>query len=201
MCIRKILIMILTFGSYYVHSNINAEEFLNNTSHKMISSLQQISSAKNNKDKEIYKVIKNIMSEYIDIDIISKGVLGKSKYQQLNDSQKSEFYIQLKEMVIQFYARALNDYTDESIKVIPSKIANEQKNTAKVKAIIIRKNDENIPMTYSLRKVASNWLIYDISLEGISLLSSFKDQIQEQLSTGSIDALIANMRTNNSGWA
>jgi len=66
-----------------------------------------------------------------------------------------------------------------------------------VKSLIMRKGANNIPLTYSLVLKDNRWEIYDLSVEGISLLQSFKAQFATELSQGSFEDLIDKLTQHN----
>ena len=95
------------------------------------------------------------------------------------------------------YASPLAEYNDESIKFHPIR-GGYNKRFVRVKSIIVRPNASNIPLVYSLIYKRGRWKIYDLSVEGVSLLESFRSQFSEQLQTYSMNELIEKMVRHNS---
>lgn len=63
----------------------------------------------------------------------------------------------------------------------------------RVNSIIVRSEGQNIPLSYSLVSKNGQWRIYDLSVEGVSLLQSFRSQFAEALKNSSIDEVVGLM--------
>jgi phospholipid transport system substrate-binding protein len=64
----------------------------------------------------------------------------------------------------------------------------------RVNSVIVRSEGQNIPLTYSLVDKNGQWRIYDISVEGVSLLQSFRSQFAQVLQNSSMDEVIKQMQ-------
>lgn len=95
--------------------------------------------------------------------------------------------------MIRTYATPLAEYTDEKIKFLPIRGSLENR-FLRVNSVIIRSNGQNIPLSYSLVSKNGNWKIYDLSVEGVSLLQSFRSQFAEALRNSSMQEIIRQLR-------
>ena len=69
---------------------------------------------------------------------------------------------------------------------------------SQVQTIIVRPNGQRIPMTYHLVLMANNqWKVYDLSVEGVSLLNSFRNQFGDALKQDSLKAVIHELHQRN----
>ena len=64
----------------------------------------------------------------------------------------------------------------------------------RVNSLVIRTNGSSIPVSYSLVSQQGQWKIYDLSVEGVSLLQSFRSQFAQALQNGNVQSLIKQMR-------
>ena len=62
----------------------------------------------------------------------------------------------------------------------------------------MRKNGQVIPITYSLSKTSSGWLVYDFSVENISMVNSYRSQFASTLSSSGMGGLIKKLHNHNS---
>nr|MBA3537300.1 ABC transporter substrate-binding protein [Tatlockia sp.] len=100
------------------------------------------------------------------------------------------------QLVIRTYASPLAEFTDETIKFMPIRGSLDSR-FIRVNSIIIRSKGKNIPLSYSLVSNSGNWKIYDLSVEGVSLLQSFRSQFAEVLQNSTMQELIKQMRHHN----
>ena len=56
-----------------------------------------------------------------------------------------------------------------------------------------------IQMDYSLTKAADGWQVFDVVIGGVSLVTNYRDEFNEQIKNGGVDNLIKTLQTKNSG--
>jgi phospholipid transport system substrate-binding protein len=95
--------------------------------------------------------------------------------------------------VIRTYSSPLAQYSDETVQFLPVR-GGVNSRFIRVNSVIVRSEGQNIPLTYSLVDKNGQWKIYDISVEGVSLLQSFRSQFAQALQNSSIDDLIKQMQ-------
>jgi len=144
----------------------------------------------------IYKSVKRYLLPNVDVYGMSRSVLGRNAWRKASKSQRQAFANQFTQLVIRTYASPLAEYDGEKIKFYPIR-GGYNKRFVSVKSMIIRPSASNIPLAYSLIYKKGQWKIYDISVEGVSLLESFRSQFAQQLQHASINALIKKMQQHN----
>lgn len=145
----------------------------------------------------VYKIVNQYLIPHVDVYGMARSVLGRNAWNQATDIQKTEFSQEFIQLVVRTYSAPLAEYTDEKIRFEPIRGGYEGKSFINVNSMIIRSNGHNIPLNYSLVLINNEWKIYDMSVEGISLLQSFRSQFAEELSQGNLEQLIANLKTHN----
>ncbi len=83
------------------------------------------------------------------------------------------------------------------MKIYP--VRGEMGGSVEVRSVITSSNSSPINVTYRLLKVGANWKLYDMSVEGISLISSFRSQFADILSNGNMQKLLNKMSQHNAG--
>ena len=109
-------------------------------------------------------------------------------------NQKELFTANFVQLVVRTYSSALKDYSGEKVVFLPIRGGYEGKRFVTVSSIIKRANGQNIPISYSLVSKGSEWKIYDMSVEGVSLLQSYRSQFAQYLKDHSMDALINKLK-------
>ena len=66
---------------------------------------------------------------------------------------------------------------------------------ATVSTRIVTKNGTEVPVDYRMKKGADRWLVYDVSIEGVSLVSSYRTQFNKIIQTSSYNELVSKLRT------
>jgi phospholipid transport system substrate-binding protein len=134
--------------------------------------------------------IRNISENMFDYTELSKRTLGQN-WSKLNAGQQTEFLGLYKKLLEDAYADKIIAYTDE--KVVFGKETNLSEKTFEVQTTIITKKAD-IPIHYRVIQKGSDWKVYDVVVEGVSLVGNYRNQFKEILSNKTPDALIDTLR-------
>lgn len=165
---------------------------LENAANQILSTLKANKATLKNNPTIIYSAVERYLVPYVDVEGMSRSVLGRQIWTKATAAQKSQFAKAFTQLVIRTYASPLTQYTDETIQFLPIRGALSGR-FVRVNSVIVRSQGQNIPLSYSLVNKNGQWKIYDISVEGVSLLQSFKSQFAQALQNSNIDQLINQM--------
>lgn len=173
---------------------------LENSATQIIAALKQNKPNLKHNHQIIYQAVERYLLPNVDVDGMSRSVLGREAWNKASAADKREFTQVFTQLVIRTYASPLAEYTDETVKFLPVRGPMDTR-FIRVNSVIIRSNGQNIPLSYSLVSKNNNWKIYDLSVEGVSLLQSFRSQFSQVLHNSSMQELIAEMRKNSKSKA
>jgi phospholipid transport system substrate-binding protein len=134
--------------------------------------------------------IRSISAEVFDFTELSKRSLGQN-WNKLNAGQQEEFIKLFKSLLETVYADKITAYTDERI-IFKEEIALSEK-TVEVPTAIVTKTSE-IPINYRLLQEKGRWKVYDVVIEGVSLISNYRTQFREILANKTPEALLDILR-------
>jgi phospholipid transport system substrate-binding protein len=139
--------------------------------------------------------IRSIANGMFDFSELSRRTLGPD-WKKLNAGQQKEFVDLYSDLLEETYASKLLSYTNE--KVLYGKEKNLTANTVEVETTIATKKAD-IPVNYRLIPKGSDWKVYDVTIEGVSLINNYRSQFREILTGKSPDALIEHLRKKVGG--
>jgi phospholipid transport system substrate-binding protein len=148
-------------------------------------SLKAESAKKAKKDK-----IRDISQEMFDFTELSKRSLGKN-WSKFNPDQQKEFVGLYKSLLEDAYADKIMLYTD--VKIVFSKEVALTEKTVEVQSTVLRKSGE-IPIYYRVIMKDGVWKVYDVVIEGISLINNYRSQFKEILANKSPESLLETLR-------
>ena len=138
--------------------------------------------AKNNK-------IIDIVNPMFDFSLMAKLTLGKKYWPGLSPEQKENFTQLFIKRLRASYLDRLTFYTDEKVIYEPSVEVNEK---IHIPTYLVSK-DKKISMLYKFYTSESNWKIYDLEIQGVSIIRSYRSQFYEILQSGSFDDLLVKL--------
>lgn len=166
---------------------------LENAANQIISTLKSNKSNLQSNPAIIYKAVESHLLPNVDVAGMSRSVLGRQAWAKATPAERAQFSKAFTRLVIRTYASPLAQYSDETVQFLPLR-GSLSSRFIRVNSVIVRTQGQNIPLTYSLVAKNGQWKIYDISVEGVSLLQSFRSQFAQALQNSSINDLIAEMQ-------
>ena len=125
---------------------------------------------------------------------MSKIVLGKKIWLSINSSQRDKFILAFRGLMVKTYMKSLTAFNGEKIKFIPY-VEGKRPNIAKVKSVYLLPEGE-IAVNYRLKlNKGSEWKVFDISIDGISLLRNYRSDFQNHVEAHGINALIDDLES------
>lgn len=170
----------------------NATEQMKGTIDKILSVLQDSSLKGPSKQEERRAKIREAIGKRFDFREMAKRSLGKH-WRNRSDAERKEFSELFADLIESSYIEKIENYSNE--KVI---YENEQvrKNKSKVKTKIISSKGTVISVQYKLLTRSDGyWRVYDIVVEGVSLVSNYRTQFGKALSSSSYSELVDKLRS------
>ncbi|MFI5331783.1 MAG: phospholipid-binding protein MlaC [Desulfobaccales bacterium] len=136
------------------------------------------------------QMVKQIVDRHFDYGEMAKRSLGAA-WNKLNNAQRDEFVRLFAELLeasyadkIDHYAKRVRiDYTGESL----------DGEYAEVRTVVVRPNDR-IPLNYRLLNESGTWMVYDVVIEGVSLVSNYRSQFSRIINESSYAELVKRLR-------
>jgi len=193
------VLLFFAFSTASVAASIGPDQLIKDTSEKVLSALENNKEKYKEKPDEIYLLVNDIILPHLDFRAMSKLSLGKN-WRKANADQQTRFIAAFKTMLIRTYSKSLTEYAGEEIKFLPYRPPAEGKRTVTVKTEINQSNGgPAIPINYSLRIKNDIWKVYDIKIDGISLVTNYRNSFASDINRVGIEGLIEKLLAKNAG--
>ncbi len=137
------------------------------------------------------QLIKATVDRRFDYGEMAKRCLGVT-WRQLSPGQRADFVSLFGELLEASYAEKIERYSGEQVTYLGERLDNHD--YAEVRTVLFRKNDR-IPMDYRLFKNSDDWMIYDVVIEGVSLVSNYRSQFTRIIQESSYGELVHRLRS------
>jgi len=135
------------------------------------------------------KIIDKIMSPIFDFDLMAKLVLGRAHWSQLTAPQHKKFTRLFTKRLKSFYLDKISLYKDEKTLLKP---AVHRKNSIYI-PMLLMSGDRKIDALYKLRRVKKRWKIYDVEIQGVSIILTYRSQFNDILRRGTVKDLFSQL--------
>jgi phospholipid transport system substrate-binding protein len=164
---------------------IAAEEFLKSNLDAVFAVLQKKDLAPQAKNNEVVEIV----TPMFDFALMAKLSLGRKYWPDLTQDKKDRFTELFVKRLRKSYLDKLTTYTDEKI-IYESPVAVKKK--IHIPTHLISKG-KKISMLYKLYPSNNSWKIYDVEIQGVSIIRSYRAQFREILQKGTFDELLQRM--------
>ena len=164
---------------------------------RVVSTLESPALKGEGKVAERRAAVRKIADELFDFGEIARRALGRY-WQPLTEAQRTEFVALFADLLERSYISKIELYGGEKIVYTGDRVEGD---LATVGTKIITKNGTEVPVDYRLFKRGDRWMIYDVSVEGISLVSNYRTQFNKIIQTNGYNGLVEKMKTKQTEFA
>ena len=141
-------------------------------------------------------IVDTIIRPAIDFDRVSIMVLGKY-WKTATPAQRERFKTEFRRLLVRTYTTAFTEYSDWKITYLPSTSESSADKTT-VRTQILQAGAQPVAINYRMVNTKGEWKVYDVLIEGISLLQNYRTSFTSQIGEGgSLDGLIADLTKRN----
>lgn len=144
----------------------------------------------------IYKIVDKHIVPYLDDVTMAKLALGKN-WRKADNDQKIEFVDRFRTLLIRTYGKSLQEFSDQTIKFYPLNVDDNAKKVI-VKSDVLQSGGPKIPVSYRMRLKDNGWKVYDINIDGVSLVTSYRGTFAQEIRKGGMAGVLKMLQDKNS---
>ncbi len=146
---------------------------------------------------KLYALVDEVLLPYFDVEYAGRLVLGRH-WSAATPEQRRRFTDAFYKSLLSNYGDALVEFTGDRIKVLPYR-GDPGAKSATVRTTVRRSNGETVPVNYSLRLTGQGWKAWDVVIEGISYVKSFREDFGAEIDHKGLDAVIQRLEAQRPG--
>jgi len=177
-----VISLLLFYQSAAADDKSEVEKLLKNNLDAVITVLQKKDLEQQAKNKEIV----DIVTPMFDFELMARLSLGKKHWPGLSQDKKERFTELFIKRLKASYLNNFTLYTDEKVFYEPSV---QVKKKIHAPTYLVSK-DKKISILYKFYKAEKNWKIYDLEIQGVSIIRSYRSQFSSILESGTVDDLL-----------
>ncbi len=126
---------------------------------------------------------------------MTRLAVGKN-WRQASPPQREALIGEFRTLLVRTYATAFTAYRDQTIKYGPLRMRPEDEDVV-VRSQIIQQGGPPVAVDYNMEKTAKGWKVYDVTIEGVSLVQNYRSSFNSEVHRGGIDGLINALNSKN----
>ena len=177
-------------------SSTSAEDLVKSTTDQVLETLADEREAIENSPDRLFEIVDEIVLPHFDFERMSRRVLGKA-WKRASPEQQSNFIKEFQTLLVRTYATALKAYSDETIEFLPPREKEGGKETT-IRTQIVLSGSPPIPMNYEMYQRSDGWKVFDVAIDGVSLVINYRSTFRSEIRKNGVDGLIARLAKHNS---
>ena len=179
------------------------EQLLEDVSRQMIDRLKSEREAIRGNPEHLFAVVAEVLEPRVDLPLMSRLVLGVH-WRRAEPQERERFQAAFRDLLVRFYTSALLDEPDKLDELLakpddliafqPARIKDDK---AVVRGKVHLPEGQDVPVMFRMHHRGEEWMVYDVTVEGVSLVTNYRNSFSQEIKKASLDRLIQRLEERN----
>lgn len=171
---------------------------IKNTVHEVLDVVRSDKELRSGNQKKMLELVDAKVLPHFNFEHMTKLAVGKS-WRTATPEQKKALMSEFRILLVRTYTKAFTSYRDQVVEIKPFKL-DPAATEVTVKTAIVKPGSSQQPVLvdYDMEKMPDGWKVYDLTVEGVSLVTSYRGTFADQIQQVGIDGLIKTLTDKNS---
>lgn len=193
---NSVILSVLFFcASALAQANVPADVFVKGVADDVLAIVKKDKDIQSGDQEKVFALAEEKILPNFNFDRVCRLVLGKN-FSKSSKEQQDAFEREFRTLLIRTYASALSKYRNQTIEYKPLRDVADDKHVT-VKTQILQPGGQPIGVDYTLEQSGDVWKVYDITIEGVSLVTNYRGQFSNEIRQGGMDGLIQKLAEKN----
>lgn len=198
--LQFVITAILLTGMILLHTaDANTPEqasaLVKSTTDRMLQLLEQRKEEIKTNPDIIYDLAEKVAVPHFDFELITQYAMGRF-WRQANTIQRKTLVAEFRTLLIRTYAKALLYYSGQKIRLFPPRLSNRA-DRVQVQTEVDMPGGAPVPISYQMYLRKGKWVVYDVIINGISLVTNYRSSFAQEVFKGGIQGLINTLKARN----
>ena len=143
--------------------------------------------------EELYKIVDSVLLPRFDSRFAAQVVLAKH-WRTATEDQQTRFIEAFYRALLRKYSDGILEFDPDMVKVLPYR-GDDTKKRTKVRSTVTLEDGSKVAVDYDLVKRKSGWLVFNVVIEGVSYVRNFRAELDSEIRSSSLDAVIARLES------
>src|SRR5262245_22131242 len=196
---RKIVAMLLGI-SFFVGVSARSADYAppdvlaRNVTEEVLKIIRADKELQAGNQKKVVELIESKIAPHFEFTSMTRLAMGRN-WSQANADQKKALTQEFRVLLVRTYTTAFTQYRDQTIEYRPLKLAPGE--TDVVVKSLIKTSGQPLTVDYRMEKTDRGWKVYDVKIEGISLVENYRGTFNAEIQKSGIDGLIKSLSDKN----
>lgn len=194
---KKLLFMLVLIAVAPAALAQEPNDVIQSATDQLASELEGRKDALGEDREALYALIDRLLLPRFDRRYAAQLVLGRH-WRSASPEQRERFIEAFYGSLLRRYADGVLEFDQEKIEILPFRDDLTKPRTT-VRTMVTLEDGTSVPVNYGMVKRESGWLMFDVTIEGISYVRNFRTELNSEIQATSLDAVIERLESSNSG--
>ena len=173
----------------------DAQALVRATADKVLAEVRANKARLDRDSSGIYDLVQRFVVPHFDFARMTQSAMGRH-WRSASEDQRAALVREFQEMLVRTYAVALLNYSGQQIEYLPVRASPSDEDVL-VQTKVSDSGAPPIPIDYRLSRTVGTWKVYDVTIDGVSLVSNYRSMFAEQVQRTGVDGLIRQLGDRN----
>ena len=195
--LRPVVALLLATAAFSSFAQEAPDALVNRTSGEVLQIVRTDPKVQAGDQQRIREVIETKLLPNFDFERMTALAMGRN-WNKATPEQQKALIEQFRTLLVRTYSGALSQYKDQTIDFKPMR-ADPTATDVVVRSEVVRPGQAPVQIDYGMTRTAAGWKAYDVIVGGVSLVTNYRDEFNEQIKGGGVDGLIKTLSDKNKG--
>lgn len=188
-------LVFLSFASLSLSQEVGPEQLVQKITNEVLESIKSDKQLAAGDKQKAVKLAEEKVLPYIDFEEATRLAVGRA-WARATPEQKKKLVGEFRNMLVRTYSNAIGEYQGQTLKVLPQRGKQDPQDTT-VRTQFVRPGAPPLPIDFQMHKPGETWKVYDIAVEGVSLVLTYRSEFDAVVKQDGIDGLIKRLGQKN----
>ena len=187
--------LLLSIASAAVAADMAPDALVKSTADEVLNILKQDKDMQSGDSSKVVELVSAKVLPHFDFARMTRLAVGKN-WNQASDAQKQSLIKEFRTLLVRTYSVSLSQYRNQTIDYKPLRLAPEDKE-ATVRTAVVQSGSQAIPIDYRMEQTPEGWKVFDISVDGVSLVTNYRSSFNSTIEQSGVDGLVKTLADKN----
>jgi phospholipid transport system substrate-binding protein len=185
----------MLLGTVQAETPDMASALVKNTTDRMLQILQERRAEIDANPGLIYELVNKVIVPKFDFERITQYAMGRY-WRRAKESERQALIEEFQRLLVRTYAKALLNYSGQEIRILPLRPGSGGGRIL-VQTMVSAPGGPTIPVNYQMHLRGGDWMVYDVIIDGVSLVTNYRTSFAQEIRRGGILGLLRTLRSRN----
>lgn len=194
--LRNLLLAVALAGCVGAQAaEVGPDVLAKTTTQEVLAIIKQDKDLQNGNQKKVLDLVESKILPHFDFSRMTRLAVGRY-WRNATSVQQQALTDEFRTLLVRTYSNSLANYRNQTIEFKPFKMQPGETDVT-IRTEVIQPGGQPIPIDYSMEKTAQGWKVYDVSVDGVSLVVNYRSSFASEIRRSGIEGLISTLAKKN----